>query len=43
MVLVCSDTYAANHGLPMLAKIKAIAVAGCAPDVMGMGPVPATR
>jgi acetyl-CoA acyltransferase len=43
MVLVCSDEYAARHGLTVMAKIKAIAVAGCASDVMGMGPVPATR
>jgi acetyl-CoA acyltransferase len=42
-VLVCSDDYARRHGLTVLAKIRATAVAGCAPDVMGMGPVPATR
>ena len=42
-VLVCSDDYAKRHGLTVLAKIRATAVAGCAPDVMGMGPVPATR
>ncbi len=42
-VLVCSDDYARRHGLTVLAKIRATAVAGCAPDTMGMGPVPATR
>ena len=42
-VLVCSETYAEKHGLQPLARIKAIAVAGCAPDVMGIGPVAATR
>jgi acetyl-CoA acyltransferase len=42
-LLVCSDAYAQRHGLTVLAKIRATAVAGCAPDVMGMGPVPATR
>jgi acetyl-CoA acyltransferase len=42
-VLVCSEDYAVKHGLPMLARIKSIAVAGCAPDIMGIGPVGATR
>jgi acetyl-CoA acyltransferase len=42
-VLVCSEDYAKAHGLKVLARIKSIAVAGCAPDVMGIGPVPASR
>jgi len=42
-VLVCSEDYAVKHGLKMLARIKSIAVAGCAPDIMGMGPVGASR
>ncbi len=42
-VLVCSEAYAQRHGLTVLAKIRSTAVAGCPPDVMGMGPVPATR
>jgi acetyl-CoA acyltransferase len=42
-VLVCSEDYAVKHGLPMLARIKSIAVAGCAPDIMGIGPVAASR
>ncbi|HMA16768.1 MAG TPA: thiolase family protein, partial [Kiloniellaceae bacterium] len=37
-VLVTSEDYAKAHGLKPLARIKAIAVAGCEPDVMGMGP-----
>ncbi|MDE8345111.1 MAG: thiolase family protein [Acidocella sp.] len=41
-VLVCSEDYAVKHGLPMLARIKSIAVAGCAPDIMGIGPVGAS-
>jgi acetyl-CoA acyltransferase len=41
--LVCSEEYAANHGLKPLAAIKSIAVAGCAPEIMGIGPVAATR
>jgi acetyl-CoA acyltransferase len=42
-VLVCSETYAGKHGLTPLARIKSVAVAGCAPEVMGIGPVAATR
>ena len=41
--LVVSADYAKKHKLPVLAKIKSIAVAGCAPDIMGIGPVAATR
>jgi acetyl-CoA acyltransferase len=41
--LVCSEDYAKSHGLKPLAVIRSIAVAGCAPEIMGMGPVPATR
>ncbi|WP_135078445.1 thiolase family protein [Terasakiella sp. SH-1] len=42
-VLVCSEEYATENGLDVLARIKSIAVSGCAPEVMGMGPVGATR
>ncbi len=42
-VLVCSEDYADANGLPKLARIKGIAVAGCAPEIMGIGPVPATE
>ena len=42
-VLVCSATYAERNGLQPLARIASIAVAGCAPEVMGIGPVAATR
>jgi acetyl-CoA acyltransferase len=42
-VLVCTEDYAKRNGLDILARIKAIAVAGCDPDVMGMGPVVATN
>jgi len=41
--LVCSEDYARRHGLTILARIRATAVAGCPPEIMGMGPVPATR
>jgi acetyl-CoA acyltransferase len=42
-VLVASGDFARAHGLPVLARIRGIAVAGCAPELMGMGPAPATR
>ena len=38
-VLVCSGDYARRHGLVPLARVKSIAVCGCGPEVMGMGPV----
>ncbi len=41
--LVCSEEYAAKRGLKPLARIKSIAVSGCAPEVMGLGPVLSTR
>jgi acetyl-CoA acyltransferase len=41
--LVCSEEYAKAHGLKPVAAIKSIAVAGCAPEIMGIGPVAATR
>jgi acetyl-CoA acyltransferase len=42
-VLVCSEEYAVAHGLKPLARIVASASAGCAPEIMGIGPVAATR
>ncbi|GMQ77376.1 MAG: thiolase family protein [Gammaproteobacteria bacterium] len=42
-VLLCSEDYAGKHGIDALARIKSIAVAGCAPEIMGIGPVAATR
>ena len=42
-VLVCSEEYAAKNGLKPLARIKSISVAGCGPEIMGIGPVPATQ
>jgi acetyl-CoA acyltransferase len=41
--LVCSEAYAAANGLEPLARIRSIAVAGCAPEIMGIGPVAATN
>jgi acetyl-CoA acyltransferase len=42
-VLVCSEEYADKHGLEKLARIKSVGVAGCAAEIMGIGPVPATN
>jgi acetyl-CoA acyltransferase len=42
-VLVCSEDYATQHGLTPLARIRSVAVAGCAPEIMGIGPVAASR
>ena len=38
-VLVCSADYANNNDLEILAYIRGMAVSGCAPEVMGIGPV----
>jgi acetyl-CoA acyltransferase len=40
--LVTSEEFAKAHGLRILARIKSIAVSGCAPEIMGIGPVIAT-
>jgi len=42
-VIICSEAYADKHGLDKLARIKSVAVAGCAAEIMGIGPVPATN
>ena len=42
-VLVASAGYAEKHRLPVLARIQSMAVSGCAPEIMGIGPVPATH
>ncbi len=42
-VLVCSEDYANANGLDKLARIKSIAVSGCQPEIMGIGPVQAVQ
>jgi acetyl-CoA acyltransferase len=42
-VLVCSEDYADRRRLNKLARIRAIAVAGVPPEIMGIGPVAATE
>lgn len=41
-VLVCSLDYAERNGLAPLAGIRSIAISGCAPEIMGIGPVKAS-
>lgn len=40
--LICSLDYAEKNGLEPLAAIKSIAVSGCDPEIMGIGPVGAS-
>lgn len=42
-VLVCSGRFVAEHKLKPMAKILSFAVSGCAPEIMGIGPVGATQ
>lgn len=42
-LLVASEEYAKKHKLPIMARIKSVAVAGCDASIMGIGPVPATQ
>jgi acetyl-CoA acyltransferase len=42
-VLICTEDYAKRHQLEPVARLKSIAVAGCAPDIMGIGPVVASQ
>ncbi|TVT52000.1 MAG: thiolase family protein [Sedimenticola thiotaurini] len=42
-VLVCSEDYARANGLDILAKIRSFAISGCAPEIMGIGPVISTQ
>lgn len=42
-MMVVSEEFAKENNLPILAKVKASASVGCAPEIMGMGPVEATK
>jgi 3-oxoadipyl-CoA thiolase len=42
-VVVASERYVAEHGLTPRARIVGAASAGVRPEIMGIGPVPATR
>jgi acetyl-CoA acyltransferase len=42
-VLVCSEEFANQNGLEPMARIVSSAVTGCAPEIMGIGPVEASK
>ncbi|EOD78111.1 3-ketoacyl-CoA thiolase [Grimontia indica] len=42
-MLVMSEDKAKALGLPIRARVRSMAVAGCDPSIMGYGPVPATQ
>jgi len=42
-MVIGKETDAVKHGLTPLARIAGIGVAGCDPQIMGIGPVPSTR
>ena len=37
------EAYAKRHGLDVLGRIRSVAIAGVPPEIMGMGPVPASQ
>ena len=41
--LICEEKYAKANKLPILARIKSTAVQGCPPELMGLGPINASR
>src|SRR5690606_26323140 len=43
MVIVASEARAKALKLPVLARILSMAVAGCAPETMGLGPIIASK
>ena len=42
-LILASEEAARRHGLTPMARVVGVATAGCAPRVMGIGPVPASR
>tara|TARA_R110002051_G_scaffold268519_1_gene328571 strand:- start:268 stop:1125 length:858 start_codon:yes stop_codon:yes gene_type:complete len=42
-VLVCSEEFAKANGLTPIARIKSVAIDGCLPEIMGIGPVGASK
>ncbi len=43
VVLVASEAAVKAHGLTPIARVVTYAISGCAPEVMGLGPIEATR
>jgi len=42
-LILASEKATKQHGLTPLARVIGVATAGCAPRIMGIGPVPATQ
>lgn len=42
-LLICSEAYLERTGRTPLARIRSFAVSGCAPGVMGLGPIESSR
>ena len=42
-VIVCEEEYAKKNSLNILARIKSTAVVGCPPELMGLGPINASK
>ena len=38
-VIVCSEDYAKSNNLEIMAYIRGMAISGCSPEIMGIGPV----
>ncbi len=41
--LICEENYAKKNDLNILARIKSCAVHGCSPELMGLGPIEASK
>ena len=41
--LVCEEEYARSNKLPIIARIKSTAINGCPPELMGLGPIGASK
>ena len=41
--LICEEQYAKDNNLDILGRIVSTAIQGCDPDLMGLGPIGATR
>ena len=42
-LLLCTEDFAMRHGLKPLAAIRSFAISGCAPEIMGIGPVESSK
>lgn len=42
-MIVVSEEFAKTHGLKVLARVRSMAVSGCAPEIMGIGPVQSSQ